>query len=301
MLEKKMLITGSSGLVGSYFCRLKTLKKYRIYTIVHSEPPTFENSIKVDLSGPMYLFRQAIKEVKPDVIVHLAAMTDVERCEIQKNIANKINHLSIKQLVDYVENKNKECFVLYVSTDYVFDGERGRYKEDDNTNPINWYGATKLLAEEELFKSRSENWCIARTSTPFGVHAKKLTFPLFVVKNLSQNHEIKALSDQITSPTYAFNLGEMLLEIIEDRIKGVIHVSGSSEVSRFDQALLVASMYNLDKNLIKPITIKEMKWKACRPKNSSLNTANAHNNLVKKPAGFKESLLKFAVELQYVT
>lgn len=305
MLEKKrMLITGSAGLVGSYFCRLAGLKKYLIYTAVHSESTkkittNFEDPIPVDLSNSMDLFRQAICDVGPDIIVNLAAMTDVEQCEIQREIANNINHLSVKEIVDYVTNENKECFILHVSTDYVFDGEKGVYDEaDNNTNPINWYGMTKLLAEQELLNCSSENWCIARTSTPFGVHVKKLTFPLFVVTNLFQNHEIKVLTDQITSPTYAFNLAEMLLEIIDNRIKGILHVSGRSQVSRFDQAILIASMYNLDRNLIKPISINEMGWKARRPKNSSLNVAKAFNTLVKKPMEFKESLLKFASELQ---
>jgi dTDP-4-dehydrorhamnose reductase len=304
MLEKKrVLITGSNGLVGSYFCRLAGLKKYLLYTTVHSESTkkittTFGDPIPIDLSNSMGLFRQAVYDVGPDIIVNLAAMTDVDQCEIQREVANNINHHSVKELVDYVANKNKECFILHVSTDYVFDGEKGVYDEADNTNPINWYGMTKLLAEQELLNCGSENWCIARTSTPFGVHIKKLTFPLFVVTNLFQNHEIKVLTDQITSPTYAFNLAEMLLEIIDNRIKGIIHVSGSSQVSRYDQALLIASMYNLNKNLIKPISINEMRWKASRPKNSSLNTTKAFNTLAKKPMDFKGSLLKFASELQ---
>jgi dTDP-4-dehydrorhamnose reductase len=308
--KKRMLITGSTGLVGSYFCRLVDLKKkYDIYTAIHSEEQqqsalassiTFGNQIQVDLSNSMDLFRQAINRVQPDIILHLAAMTDVDLCEIQRSIANNINHLSVKELVNYTANanNNKECFILHVSTDYVFDGEKGGYDEADKTNPINWYGMTKLLAEQELLSCSSENWCIARTSTPFGIHPKKLSFPLFVLKNLSQNHEINVMTDQITSPTYAFNLAEMLLEIIDKRIKGIIHLSGSSQVSRFDQATMIASTYDLDKNLIKPTSINEMNWKARRPKNSSLSTAKASNTLSKKPMGFKESLLKFAAELQ---
>jgi dTDP-4-dehydrorhamnose reductase len=295
MLEEKMLITGSTGLVGSYFCRLTALKKYCLYALVHSESTTSGKSIAVDFSYSTDSFKEAINRVRPDIIVHLAAMTDVEQCEIQKDIANNINYLSVKQVVDYVENSNKDCFVLFVSTDYVFDGEKGHYKEEDMTNPINWYGTTKLLAEQELLKSCSENWCIARTSTPFGVHSKKLTFPLFVVKNLSQNHEIKVLTDQITSPTYALNLVEMLLEIIDNRVNGILHVSGSSQVSRFDQALEIASMYNLNKNLIKPTTINEMGWKAARPKNSSLDSSKAYSTLTKKPMAFKDSLLRFTL------
>jgi dTDP-4-dehydrorhamnose reductase len=300
MLEKKrMLITGSTGLIGSYLCRLKGFKKYQLYTLVHSEPAEFGKPIAVDLCCSLNLFREAINEVKPAIIVHLAAMTDVDQCEIERDNANNINHLAVKVLTDYIVNcNNTDCFLLYVSTDYVFDGEKGCYLEDDKTNPVNWYGMTKLMAEQELLNSNSENWCIARTSTPFGIHSKKSSFPLFVVNNLSQNREIKVLTDQITSPTYAFNLAEMLLEIIENRVKGIVHVSGSSQHSRFDQAVMIASKFNLDKNLLKPSATKEMSWKACRPKNSSLNTYKAYNTLSKKPLGFQESLSKFANEFR---
>jgi dTDP-4-dehydrorhamnose reductase len=297
MSKDTILITGSSGLVGSYFCRLVAGKKdLCVYTLVHSEPTNFGNSIQVDLSSPSSVpfFRHALNEINPDIIVHLAAMTDVDQCEIQRDMANNINHLSVKELSRHAINK--DCFILYISTDYVFDGEKGLYQEHDNPNPINWYGMTKLFAEKELLRCESENWCIARTSTPFGAHTKKLTFPHFVINNLLQNREIRVLTDQITSPTYALNLAEMMLEIIYNRIKGIIHLCGSSQLSRFDQALMIASVHNLDKKLIKPASITEMPWKARRPRNSSLDVSKAYNSLANKPLAFRESLLKFATE-----
>jgi dTDP-4-dehydrorhamnose reductase len=97
------------------------------------------------------------------------------------------------------------------------------------------------------------------------------------MKNLSQGCEIKVLVDQIASPTYASNLAEMLLEIIDRKVNGIINASGSSRISRFDQALSIASLYNLDKNLLRPATIDEMEWNAPHPKGSSLNTTKACN------------------------
>jgi dTDP-4-dehydrorhamnose reductase len=117
------------------------------------------------------------------------------------------------------------------------------------------------------------------------------------MKNLSSKHGIKVLTDQITSPTYAHNLAEMLFEIVDKKLRGIIHVSGSSQISRFNQAIEIASVYNLDKNLIIPISLNQMNWKAPRPKNSSLNITKANDVLIKKPAGFKESLLQFATAI----
>jgi dTDP-4-dehydrorhamnose reductase len=296
MEEKRILITGSNGLVGTYFCRLTALKKYRVYTLFHLEPTNLGNSFSVDLSNSPGVFRQVLDEVEPNIIVHLAAMTNVDQCEIERKAADKVNHLSVKELVSYLVN-TKECFLLNISTDYVFDGEKGNYVEADETNPINWYGMTKLLGEQELLECNSESWCIARTSTPFGGHDKKLSFPMFVVKNLSKGNEINVLTDQITSPTYAFNLAEMMLEIIDEKVKGIMHLSGSSQISRFKQALEIASVYGLNKDLIKPVSINDMNWKARRPKNSSLNITKAYNTLSKKPMGFKEGLSQLAAEL----
>jgi dTDP-4-dehydrorhamnose reductase len=295
MEEKKILITGSSGLVGNYFCSLTALKKYRVYTLFHLEPTNVGNSFSVDLSNSLGGFRQLVNEIKPDIIVHLAAMTNVDECEIERNAADKVNHLSVKELANYIAN-HKECYLLHVSTDYVFNGEKGNYDEADNVKPINWYGLTKLLGEQELINCSSENWCVARTSTPFGRHFKKITFPLFIMKNLSSKHDINVLTDQITSPTYAHNLAEMLFEIVDKKLRGIIHVSGSSQISRFNQAIEIASVYNLDENLIKPITLNQMNWKAPRPKNSSLNITKAYDVLTKRPTGFKESLFQFATE-----
>lgn len=298
---ERMLITGASGLVGSYFCRLLDLQQhdlyYDVYVADHTEATNFGRSIEIDLIN-LTRFAEVIDEVKPDVMVNLAAMTNVDACEVQRDEADRINHLSVKVISEYLDSNN-ECYLLHVSTDYVFDGERGDYKENSNTNAINWYGMTKLLAEQELLKCNSKNWCIARTSTPFGVHAKKQSFPLFVIKNLSSKQEIKVLTDQITSPTYAKNLAEMLFEIIQLRVKGIIHTSGSSQISRFDQAIKVASIFGLDHNLVKPASINDMNWKARRPKNSSLNVEKVFTIVSKKPMNFEESLSAFALEIGY--
>ncbi len=294
--KKRLLVTGSTGLVGSYLCQLIDLSKYRFFAIVHSEYKFFENSFFVDLSASTEDLKQLMNKLQPDIIVNLAAMTNVDRCEMERELADNINHLSVRALVNYIV-KNKDCYLLHVSTDYIFDGAKGNYNESDDPNPINWYGMTKLLGEQELIKCDSKNWCIARTSTPFGMHSKKISFPLFVIRNLSQKNEINVLTDQTTSPTYAYNLAEMLLEIIEIRYSGIVHLSGSSQISRFKQALEIASEWNLDRSLIKPVTLNEMRWNASRPKNSSLNVRKACNTLTSKPLDFISSLAEFVKEL----
>lgn len=294
MKRQKILITGGSGLVGSYFCKLDRLRNYDIHTVDHTLTAAITGkSFTADLADPTS-FGEILRTIQPDVIVNLAAMTNVDGCEDQRDIADKINHLAVKEIATYLENR--EGFAVHVSTDYVFDGERGDYGEEDGTNPLGWYGMTKLLGEQELTNCKSKNWCIARTSTPFGIHNKKESFPVFVIKSLSERREVKTLEDQITSPTYAGNLAEMLLEIADKRIKGVIHTAASTRSSRYDQALEIATVFGLDKSLIKPARMADMNWKAKRPKNSSLNVDKASGILSKKPIPFSKGLAIFASE-----
>lgn len=297
MKRQKILITGGSGLVGSYFCKLDGLtQNYDIHTIDHTQTATtVGKSFSADLADPAGNFKNILHDVKPDVIVNLAAMTNVDECEVQRDVADKINHLAVREIARYLEN-NSNCFLVHVSTDYVFDGDRGDYKEEDRTNPLGWYGMTKLLGEQELINCDSKNWSIARTSTPFGIHNKKQSFPVFVTKSLSERREVKTLQDQITSPTYAGNLAEMLLEIIEKRLNGIIHVSGSTQSSRYDQALEIADAFGLDRSLVKPAMMADMSWKAKRPKSSTLNVGKAASALSKKPISFTQGLAKFSGE-----
>jgi dTDP-4-dehydrorhamnose reductase len=306
MTKGRMLITGATGLVGSYFSRLPELSEYDVYCFNHVEQNAgrIGTSFTVDLEKIPGSSTEIIRYIKPDFIVNLAAMTNVDGCEIEREAADKINHQFVRVLSEYIK-QNPQVFLLHVSTDYVFDGEKGDYTESSAPNPLSWYGMTKLLGERELIgtddnsnkNSKLENWCIARTSTPFGVHTKKQTFPMFVINKLKDGQEISALSDQVTSPTYCLNLAEMLLEIVNRKVKGVIHVSGVSQISRFEQATRIATEFGLDLNLIRPALIKQMNWKAKRPANSSLNVNLALDLLTTKPSSLDEGLSKFKQEL----
>jgi len=138
----------------------------------------------------------------------------------------------------------------------VFDGTKELWKENDKPNPLGNYGKSKLEGEKALGNLAS-TWCIARTSTPFGIHPEKKSFPLFVKQSLESNKEIPVLIDQFTSPTYVPNLSKMLIEISERQLLGIFHISGASRISRYELAELVSEKLNLDKKFLKPSTIDE--------------------------------------------
>ncbi len=291
----KFLVTGSAGLIGSQIVKDLVQQNHTVYSCYHNTKPLQGILTLLDLSDEIQII-QTLQEIKPDRIIHLAAMTDVDLCETEKELATIINTKSTETLAKQAAKQN--IFFLYVSTDYVFNGINGMKKEDDLSNPLGFYGKSKLGGEFVLNKLAS-NWCIARTSTPFGIHSTKKSFPLWIKENLEAKKEIPVLIDQFTSPTYVPNLSNMLLEITTRQINGIIHVSGATRISRYALAELVADKLDLDKNLLIPTKIDTMNWKAQRPKDSSLDVSFATDILNEKPQKIEQSLELFINELNF--
>ena len=225
----KFLVTGSAGLIGSQIVKDLVQQNHTVYSCYHDKKPLQGIPTHLDLSDENQII-EILQEIKPDRIIHLAAMTGVDLCEAEKELATLINTKATEILAK--QAAKQKIFFLYVSTDYVFDGINGMKKEDDPSNPLGFYGKSKLEGELVLNKLAS-SWCIARTSTPFGIHPTKKSFPLWVKENLEAKKEIPVLIDQFTSPTYVPNLSKMLIEITIRQIIGIIHVSGATRISRY--------------------------------------------------------------------
>jgi dTDP-4-dehydrorhamnose reductase len=290
----KFLVTGSAGLIGSQIVKDLVQQNHTVYSCYHDQKPLQGIPTYLDLSDENQII-QTLQKTKQDRIIHLAAMTGVDLCETEKKLATIINTEATETLAREAAKQN--TFFLYVSTDYVFDGVDGMRKEEDSTNPLGFYGKSKLEAEFSLKKLTSD-WCIARTSTPFGIHHTKESFPLWVKKKLKAKNEIPVLVDQFTSPTYVPNLSKMLIEIAVRQIVGLIHVSGATRISRYALAELIAEKLNLDKKLLIPTKMNTMNWKAQRPKDSSLDVSLANEILNEKPQGIEQSLRSLLLELE---
>jgi len=290
----KFLVTGSAGLVGQNVVRDLVKQNYEVYSIYHNEKPIEGISVSLDLTD-LEKIKQKMQKIKPDIVIHLAAMTNVDLCETEKELAYTINSKATETLAKDAAKIN--AFFIYVSTDYVFDGKEGMKKEDDIPNPLGYYGKTKLAGEMSL-NNLASNWAIARTSTPFGIHSIKKSFPLWVKENLNSNKEIKVLTDQYTSPTYVPNLSKMIIEVAIKQINGIIHLAGSTRISRYDFAVMVAEKLGLDKALLLKAKMEDMSWKAKRPKDSSLDVTNATEILNEKPQTIKKSLSLFIDEMK---
>ena len=289
----KFLVTGSAGLVGSQVVKDLTRSTDQTYSCYHNSKPEIGIPTPMDL-GNFEDITRVTQKIKPDVIIHLAAITNVDLCEKEKELALKINAKATEILSK--EAAKQRAFFVYVSTDYVFDGKNGMKRENDIPNPIDYYGESKLAGEKAVMQSAS-SWCIARTSTPFGLHRQKKSFPFWVAENLQAKKEIRVIADQFTSPTYVPNLSRMIIEIATRQIVGVIHLAGATRISRYEMAQQVADKLNLDKKLLKSSTINEMSWVAKRPKDSSLDVSFASSILRERPLPIEESLDLFIHEI----
>lgn len=282
----KILIDGAGGLLGKK-CAEIGQKYFDIIGTYHHNPPKKNyKTYQLDITKKEDV-NKLIKKINPDAIIHAAALTNVDECEKNQKKARKINFEGTKYMAKAAEEINSKF--IYVSTDYVFDGKKGLYKEDDETNPINYYGRSKLLGEKAV-KNICSNYAIARTSVLYGWNPDKPNFVTWVMGELKNKKQIKIINDNYNTPTLVDNLAEMIYGLIKEDKKGIYHTSGSERINRYDFTLKIADVFDLDKNLINPITSDKMNWVAERPKDSSLNTKKISKII--KPLNIKEGLEK---------
>jgi dTDP-4-dehydrorhamnose reductase len=294
----RLLITGASGLYGSKLAELATTRNYEVYSGYNQDEPTVGRLTKFDVSDKN-LVKKTLKKVNPEIVVHAAALTDVDKCETNKELAWKINVQGTRNVVEGA--KKTQAFLIYISTDYVFNGKTGQYKETDTPDPINYYGLTKLEAEKIVADSL-DSYCIGRASVIYGSipATGKVNFALWVLKRLENNEQTRIVTDQWNSPTLNTNMAEMTLEVIERKLTGIFHLSGATRVDRYNFAKLIAQTFNLDRNLISPTTSAEFSWTAKRPRDSSLNTTKAQQKLRNKPLQINKAIERMKQELKHL-
>lgn len=266
---KTVLITGFSSRPG-YAIALKLKQKgYRVIGIYNKHPVRLEGveSIKADIRKTA---EKIISEYSPDAVIHAAALGLVDYCEEHKKVCYEVNVDATKRLL--IASARKAAKIFYISTDYVFDGRRGLYREDDTPAPINYYGLTKLLGEEI---TRSLGGTVIRTSAIFGPGPGRPNFAQVLYENLLRGESVIAATDQYLSPTYNIYIAEAITWLLKaEKDIEVIHIAGP-RLSRYRYALLVTEFMNISSSLVKPTTINKIPYKAPRPRDSSLDNSKA--------------------------
>ena len=292
----KILVTGASGLLGSRVAELALSEGHEVYSAFNQHTINHGYPVRMDLTD-LDSCRRVFENVRPEAVIHSAALTNVDLCEVEKETAWRINVYGTELIARLCKEFN--CFMVFISTDYVFNGERGLYSEEDQPDPINYYGYTKLKAEEAV-RGILNDYCIVRTSVIFGSKpaAGKINFALWILESLKQKRRINVVVDQINSPTLNTNLAEAILEILDRKLMGLYHIAGATPISRYDFACLLAEEFKLERELIQPTTSDKINWIAKRPKNASLNVAKAKRSLKKKPLDIRDAIRILREELK---
>ena len=278
---KKIFITGSAGQLGQAFIKLFKSR----YEIISTSRSTYNKTdYFLDITDPI-LTKDLIATISPDIIINLAALTDVDLCEKKPELANSINFHGVQNLVNAFNGP-----IIHLSTDYVFDGAKGQYSEEDATNPINEYGRTKLEGEQYLAKNSNDS-LIIRTNVLYDyANNSNASFLKWIVHSLNDEKVINVVDDQINNPTWTMSLAIVIDRAIQIELNGFIHWGDADWISRYEFALKIAESFNLKKDLIEPIKTAELKQTAIRPLKGGLSTIYAEKILNLEPPKIEHCL-----------
>lgn len=251
----KVVVTGADGLFGS---DLATYHQHS-YEVI----PLDKYKMNITKAEEVY---KILNRIKPDFVIHTAAYTKVDDSEIYRSQAFEVNCIGTQNIA--LACKRLHATLVYLSTDYVFDGEKkGPYTEVDTPNPLNWYGQTKLFGEKTI-KNLLNNYFIVRTSWLYDIRGKN--FLTTILERASQKIELRVVNDQIGCPTYVKHLRKAIYELIGTNNYGTYHASNSGFCSWYDFANEILKGLGKDVSLLQPIESSELKRFAIRPLNSAL-------------------------------
>jgi dTDP-4-dehydrorhamnose reductase len=292
----KILITGANGLLGQHLVKLLLdTTTHDIIATSKSEPRFVIQDCRLhyyslDITDGMAV-NLLLEKIQPDTIVHCAALTQVDECEQQPIKAWEINVTATRFIVDAAKNIN--AFLIFVSTDFVFDGMNGPYKEEDGVNPVSYYGSTKVAAEKAVAESGLK-YAIVRTCLLYGniLFGTRSNIISWVKENLEQEKKIKVVSDQWRTPTYVEDLAKGILLIAEKKAVGLFHISGADFLSPYEMAMATAAYLNLDASLIEKVDVSVFSQPAKRPATTGFIIDKAKLVLSYSPVSFAEGLKK---------
>ncbi len=290
---KKVMITGANGLLGQKLVDL--LSQDDQYDVLATARGANRLKVgdKVHYSSLDVTDEFAVKELVgsycPDVIVHTAAMTNVDACEDNIEECDLLNVQSVRFLSEAISGTGAQ--LIHISTDFIFDGLSGPYDENAKANALSVYGQSKLDSENILTNS-DVHYCILRTILVYGIlpDLSRSNFILWSKSNLEKNKNINVVDDQYRSPTLAEDLAMACKLAIDKEAKGIYNISGPETFSILDLVKFVADHWNLDHSLIGTVTTAELGQKAHRPARTGFVLDKALSELAFKPTPFKESL-----------
>ncbi|MBX7155981.1 MAG: SDR family oxidoreductase [Bacteriodetes bacterium] len=290
-----ILITGASGKVSSAIIRYFNQETdYRLLLVASREFPLLKgNSEERNIQcviphGEFNTIREVAQKYNPEFIINTVAMTDVDGCEINRQLAQELN---VKSVENYARlARICSSHLIQLSTDYIFDGAKGPYTETDTPNPICYYGKTKL-AGENICKSATIPYTILRTNVVYGIApGMKPDFIQWVLKMCDVKEPFKVVDDQFSNPTIIDDIALAIGRIITKKRTGIYNIGGADYINRLEMAKTIARHFKKDADLIYPMKTSDLKQVAKRPLRGGLITLKASTDLSFAPTSLESGL-----------
>lgn len=293
--DTRILITGSNGLLGQKI--VMQLQRKRLDFLATSlgknrNPDCPDDRfVSMDITSREDIER-CIDIFQPTCIINTAAMTNVDECEEKRDLCWRINVEAVQHLLEL--SKLHNIHLIHLSTDFVFDGSNGPYKETDKKAPLSVYAKSKVDSEEILEKSEYKDWTILRTIIVFGQgnNLSRSNIVLWAKSALEKGDELKIVNDQFRAPTWADDLAWACIQAAQIKATGVYHISGPETFSIFEMVLRIAEFYGLDKTKLVAVSSSTLNQKAKRPLRTGFILDKAKRDLKYDPLTFEESLTR---------
>jgi len=297
LLPRKALVLGANGLLGQNLVRVFA-HDYEVLAVAAQpeprapQPEVYYQSCDIAERADI---KKLVKNFIPNCILNAAAFTDVDGSEVKREACWRVNATAVGYLAEAA--RSIDARVIHVSTDYVFDGTSAPYNEESRPQPLGYYGKAKLAGENVLSTSGA-NYAIARTMVLYGSGKNlRLNFVTWLLGQLRAGKEVRIVNDQYGNPTLASELAVAMRKLAESKQNGIFHLSGAETISRYDFAVQIARVFELNEKLIHPVTTAELGQAAKRPMNSAFDISKAQRELGVTMSNVVEGLKKFREEL----
>lgn len=289
----RIVITGSNGLLGQKLVKLCLERNWDFIATSKGEnrnPDCPEgNYLAMDVTNKLEI-NQVFNSFYPTHVIHTAAITNVDYCEDHQDECHEVNVHATKLL--FQASKQFEAHFQLLSTDFVFDGEKGNYKETDLVNPLSVYAKSKVDAENILLNDEYTNWSIARTIIVYGEgnNLSRSNIILWAIDSLKNGKEMTIVNDQFRMPTWADDLAWGCLEIVKRNKTGIFNLSGPTLYSIYDLVLEIAEYLEISTENVKAIASSTLSQAAKRPPRTGFDLAKSRRELDYNPLELKETL-----------
>lgn len=290
---KKVLITGSNGLLGQKLLDLYlTIEDIELIATARGENryPRKEGYTytSLDITNEKEV-QHVIAQHAPDCIINTAAMTNVDSCETDKEGCDKLNVDAVAYLIAAANTAG--AHLIHLSTDFIFDGKKGPYKEDDEANPLSYYGHSKLLAEN-MVREYCTKWSIARTVLVYGVvnDMSRSNIVLWAKGALEKGQPINVVDDQFRTPTLAEDLAKGCQLIEHKQAEGIYNISGKDQMSILELVQRVANYFDLDASVLRVVSSESLNQPAKRPPLTGFNLTKSRKVLGYEPHSFEQGI-----------